>query len=122
MGHALWQIIQGSKARDVKTSWQWTGGMEATADTIPTGATSLKSMPLQRAFIRTLHLSLRPEGYCSICKALGGASLPDYAAIKISTLMVVGEEDKSAPLAGCEEMFKRTGGEKSMEVVRGMGL
>lgn len=56
-----------------------------------------------------------------MCKALGGASLPDYAAIKIPTLMVAGEEDKSAPLAGCEEMFKRTGGEKSMEIFKGMG-
>ncbi|KAF6224383.1 hypothetical protein HO133_010960 [Letharia lupina] len=97
------------------------GGMEAMADTIPTGATGSKSTPLQHAFIRTLLLSQRPEGYCSMCKALGGASPPDYAAIKMPTLMVAGEEDKSAPLAGCEEIFKRTGGEKSMEVVKGMG-
>ena len=56
-----------------------------------------------------------------MCEALGGASPPDYAAIKMPTLMVAGEEDKSAPLAGCEEIFERTGGEKSMEVVQAMG-
>ena len=92
------------------------------ADTIPTGATGSKSTPLQHAFIRTLLLSQRPEGDCSMCKALGGASPHDYAAIKMPTLMVAGKEDKSAPLTACEEIFKRTGGEKSMEVVKGMGF
>ena len=91
------------------------------ADVIPTGATGSKSTPLQHAFIRTLLLSQRPEGYCSMCKVMGGASPPDYAAIKMPTLMVAGEEDKSAPLAGCEEIFQKTGGEKSMEVVKGLG-
>lgn len=56
-----------------------------------------------------------------MCKAIGGASPPDYAAIKMPTLMVAGDEDKSAPLADCEEIYKRTGGEKFMEVVNGMG-
>lgn len=95
--------------------------MEAMADTIPTGATGSNSTPLQHAFIRTLLLSQRPEGYCSMCKALGDASPPDYAAIEMPTLMVAGKEDKSAPVAGCEEIFKRTGGKKSMEIVKGMG-
>ena len=54
-------------------------------------------------------------------QALGGASPPDHAAIKMPTLMVAGEEDKSAPLTGCEEIFKRTGGETSREVVKRMG-
>ena len=91
------------------------------ADIIPTAGTGSRSTPLQHAFIRTLLLSQRPEGYCSMCKALSDASPPDYAAIKMPTLIVAGEEDKSAPLAGCEEIYKRTGGEKSMEVVKGLG-
>lgn len=37
------------------------------------------------------------------------------------TLMVAEEEDKS-PLAGCEEISERTGGDKSMDVVEGVGL
>ena len=44
-----------------------------------------------------------------------------HPLIEMPTLMVAGEEDKSAPLAGCEEIYKRTGGEKSMEVVKGVG-
>ena len=98
-----------------------TGGMEAMADTTPTGATGSKSTPLHHAFIRTLLLSQRPEGYCSMGKAMRDASPPDYAAIKMPTLIVAADEDKSAPLAGCEEIYERTGGEKSMEVLKGIG-
>ena len=105
----------------MKMNSQCTGGMEAMADTTPTGATGSKSTHLQHAFTRTLLLSQRPAGYCSMYKALGGASPPDYAAIKMPTLMVAGEQDKSAPLTGCEEIYKRTGGETSMEVVKGIG-
>ena len=47
---------------------------------IDTSATDYETTPLQHAFIRTLLLSQRPEGYCSMCKALGDASPPDYAA------------------------------------------
>ena len=39
-----------------------------------------------------------------MCKALRDASPPDYAAVKVPTLMAAGEEGKSAPLAGCEEI------------------
>ena len=45
--------------------------------------------------------------------ALGDFSPPDYAAIKMPTSKVAGEEDKSAPLAGCEEIYRRTGGKDS---------
>lgn len=96
-------------------------GMEPLANTIPIGATGSKSTPLQHAMIRTLLLSQNPEGYCSMCKVIGGASPPDYAAIKIPTLLIAGSEDKSAPLAGCEEIYKRTGGKKKMEVMDGVG-
>lgn len=96
-------------------------GMEAMANSIPTGATGSKSTALQHAFIRTLLLSQKPDGYCSMCKAIGGARPPDYASIKMPTLMVASDEDKSAPQGNCEEIFKRTGGPKSMEVLKGVG-
>lgn len=95
--------------------------MEAMANTMPTGATGSNSTPLQHAFIRTLLLSQKPEGYCSMCKVIGGASPPDYASIKMPTLMVAADEDKSAPLANCKEIFEETGGPKSMEVLKGVG-
>ena len=87
---------------------------------IPTGATGSESTPLQHAFIRTLLLSRKPEGDCSMCSAPGGSSPPDYAAIMMPTLMVAEERDES-PLAGSKEIHEGTGGEKSVEVVKGMG-
>lgn len=97
-------------------------GMEAMADTIPTGATGSRSTSLQHAFIRQLLLAQNPKGYQSMCKVIGNAELPDYAAIEVPTLIIAGEEDKSAPLAGCEEIQKRIGSEnKQFKIVDKMG-
>lgn len=96
-------------------------GMEAMANTIPTAATGTKSTPLQHAMIRSLLLSQKVEGYSSMCRVVGGASSPDYAAVGIPTLLVAGEEDKRAPLKGCEEILRRLGGEKNMEIEKGVG-
>ena len=92
------------------------------ADTIPTGATGSRATPLQQAFIRQLLLAQNPRGYQSMCKVVGGAQVPDYASIQIPTLLIAGDEDKSAPLAGCEEIQKRIGCEgKQFKVVEKMG-
>ena len=96
-------------------------GMEPLANTIPTGATGSKSTSLQHAMIRSLLLSQKPEGYCSMCNVVASAVAPKYEDIEIPTLVIAGDEDKSAPLAGCEEIFKRTGGDKKMEVEKGVG-
>ena len=97
-------------------------GMEAMADTIPYGATGSNATPLQRAFIRQLLLSQNPKGYQSMCKVVASAEVPNYASIKIPTLIIAGAEDKSAPLAGCEEIQRRIGSEnKQFKVVEKMG-
>ncbi|KAK4692884.1 hypothetical protein P7C71_g4405, partial [Lecanoromycetidae sp. Uapishka_2] len=70
-------------------------GMEAMANTIPAGATGSKSTPLQHAMIRTLLLSQKSEGYCSMCKVIGGASVPNYEGVRMPTLLIAGEEDKT---------------------------
>ena len=92
--------------------------MEVKANTIPTRATGSKSTPLQHAFIRTLLFGSRAEGYFLIRKAPRDPSPPEYAAIRMPTLMNAGYEDKSAPLAGCEEIFKKIGRGKRMETVK----
>ena len=96
-------------------------GMEPLANTIPTGATGSRSTSLHHAMIRSLLLSQKPEGYCSMCNVVAKATPPDYGAIEIPTLLIAGDEDKSAPLAGCEEIFKRTGGKKRMEIEKAVG-
>ena len=57
-----------------------------------------------------------------MCKVVGGATAPDYASIKLPTLILAGEEDKSAPLTGCEDIQERIGsGNKQFKVVEKMG-
>jgi len=45
-------------------------GMESMADTLPMGATGRTATPTQRAFIRTLLLSQKPEGYVKMCQVI----------------------------------------------------
>lgn len=96
--------------------------MEAMAATVPTAATGPTATPLQHAFIRALLLSQRPAGYMSMCRVIGSATPPDYAKIRVPVLVVAGDEDKSAPLQGCEEILRRIGAEeKRIEVLEGVG-
>ena len=95
--------------------------MEAMADTLPEGATGSKSTPVHHAFIRALLLSTNPEAYISMCKLTGKVSPPDYAAIRMPTLMIAGTEDKGAPPPDCEEIVRRSGGKKKIEVLDGVG-
>ena len=114
--------------------------MEAMGDTVPvqgsvyhlpsrlksptdtTAATGSKSTPLQHALIRTLLMSQRPQGYISLCHVVASATPPDYESIKIPILIITSDEDKSAPLEGCQEIFRRIGVEgKRMTVLQGVG-
>ncbi|GJN90223.1 hypothetical protein Rhopal_003222-T1 [Rhodotorula paludigena] len=54
---------------------------------------SKQDSPLSGALVRTLVLGTKPEGYAAACRALAGASDPDYGAIKAETLVIAGEHD-----------------------------
>ncbi len=57
-----------------------------------------------------------------MCRVISSATPPNYAKIQVPVLMIAGEEDKSAPLQGCEEILKRIGTEeKRMVVLKGVG-
>ncbi|KAK3076105.1 hypothetical protein LTS18_013907 [Coniosporium uncinatum] len=97
-------------------------GMEAMADTVPYAAPAASASPLVRSFIRELLLGQDVKGYVSHCKVIAEAAVPDYAGIRSPVLLIAGEEDKSAPLEGCERMFGETGSEeKRMEVLERVG-
>ena len=97
-------------------------GMEPMANTIPAAATGKKASPIARAFIRELLLAQNPAGYISNCRVIANAKPPNYAKIAVPVLILVGEEDKSAPLERCEKMFEQMGtGEKEMEILKGVG-
>lgn len=98
------------------------GGMEAMASTIPNTATGSKATSLHHAFIRTLLLSQSSAGYVSLCRVIASATPPDYTKISAPVLILAGDEDKSAPLEGCRDIFKSIGSEKkSMNVYKGVG-
>ncbi|KAH7312926.1 3-oxoadipate enol-lactone hydrolase-like protein [Rhexocercosporidium sp. MPI-PUGE-AT-0058] len=99
-------------------------GLEPLANTIPTLATGSKSTSLHHAFIRSLILGTTPAGYISLCNAIANATKPDYASIDVPLLILAGEDDKTAPLAGAEAIAREygtKGGEKKVEVFRGVG-
>ncbi|KAI1061060.1 hypothetical protein LB507_010102 [Fusarium sp. FIESC RH6] len=80
-------------------------GMEPMAQTIPFAATGSKATLLQKAFIRTLLLSQKPEGYNALCGAIAKAEVPSYSTISSPVLVLAGEEDKTSPMADAQKIF-----------------
>lgn len=98
-------------------------GLEALANTIPTAATGSKASALQQAFIRSLILGTSPEGYISLCNVIAKASKPEYSNITVPLLILVGSEDKTAPLSGAEAILNAYGtskDEKKIEILDGI--
>lgn len=100
------------------------GGMQPMADTVPGGAVGSKTGPLVKAFIRELLIGTDPAGYVSMCRVIVGAAqtVPAYSDITCPVLIIAGEEDKSAPLAGCEKILGALGSnKKEIQVQKGLG-
>lgn len=94
------------------------------ANTIPTAATGSKASSLQHAFIRSLILGTSSEGYISLCNAIARAAKPHYSKIEVPSLILVGAEDKTAPLSGSEAILNAYGtkkGEKRIDILDGVG-
>ena len=99
-------------------------GIESLANSIPKGATGSKAGPVQHAFIRSLILGTSPEGYISLCSVIATAQPPDYGKARVPLLILVGAEDKTAPLAMSETILKSYGTgeeEKHIEILEGVG-
>ena len=89
-------------------------GMQPMADTVPWAAVGSQATSLQHAFIRELLLASQPDGYVSMCRVILGASEdpkkgPDYSKVKCPVYIIAGDEDKSAPLDGCNKMLEALG-------------
>ncbi|KAK5047818.1 hypothetical protein LTR84_006483 [Exophiala bonariae] len=99
-------------------------GIEAMANSIPHGATGPKATATQKGFIREMLLAQDPDGYIANCRAIEHATPPAYADVKCPVLIVAGDHDKSAPLAGCEYILGELGTpdeRKRLEVLTGIG-
>lgn len=96
--------------------------MEPLANSIPKAATNAKSTPLQQAIIRELLIGQDPKAYASHCKVIMEMKDPGFASVKAPTIILAGDEDKSAPMEGCELVLKQLGSDrKDLKVMKGVG-
>ena len=96
--------------------------MEPLSNTIPTSATNAKSTALQKSLIRELIIGQDPKSYASHCQVIVDAKEPDFRSIKVPALILAGEEDKSAPLEGCQFIHDNLGSsQKELKVMDGVG-
>ena len=92
----------GVKALSDRAQTVRAGGMSAVADTVAVAGISQKSLagrPLAKGMLRASLLSTSAFGYALACLALTKAVDPDYAAIRVPTLILAGAEDKTCPEA-----------------------
>lgn len=83
------------------------GNLFQIADAVPQLAPA-KSVPsLNRAFIRALIASQTPQGYAAACKVIVDAKPPSYAKVKAPVLLLVGDEDMTAPYDGCASVIEQ---------------
>ncbi|KAL9052893.1 MAG: hypothetical protein Q9162_005119 [Coniocarpon cinnabarinum] len=93
-------------------------GMQPMADTVPFSATAASATSLTHGFIRELLLASQPAGYVSMCRVINSVNLdarnaPDYGKVTCPVFVVAGDEDKSAPLSGCEKLLGSVGGQET---------
>ncbi|WP_207485239.1 alpha/beta fold hydrolase [Arenibaculum pallidiluteum] len=75
-------------------------GMRGIADAIVAGGTSddtKTNQPAVLAFVRESLMAQPPEGYAANCEALAGAKAADLSRIACPTLVLNGDQDRTAP-------------------------
>ncbi|GAA5920489.1 hypothetical protein JCM1841_003512 [Sporobolomyces salmonicolor] len=94
-------------------------GLSALVPQIVSGALSThtkETSPLSAAIVRALVLPTKPEAYAAACRALAGASDPDYSKIKAQTLVVAGQEDYMSGKDTTKFFEEKIGGAKVVEM------
>jgi esterase/lipase len=72
--------------------------------------------------IRELILGQDPKSYASHCRAIVDMKDPGFGSIKAPVLILAGDEDKSAPLDGCQYIYDHLGSQhKELKVMQGVG-
>ncbi len=101
------------------------GGMLAVIDDIITAGTSSHSKsenPIAISAVRLSLLGQDPEGYAKGCTALAGAAEAiDVKQIKVSALIITGDEDKASPPQVCEKYAEEIKGTKGVQVLSQVG-
>lgn len=76
-------------------------GMSSIADAIVAGGTSKDTKinnPSAAAFVRESIMAQSPEGYALNCEALAAAKAADLSGLQCETLLITGDEDRTAPV------------------------
>ncbi|KAL1301674.1 hypothetical protein AAFC00_005891 [Neodothiora populina] len=120
----VWPSADVTKVFEARVDKVAEEGMDPMADTVPYAAVGSKAQRVHSAFIRELVLGMDPAGYISLCRVVAYAykSPPQYAKVKCPTLIIAGDEDKSAPLPGCKNILENISStDKNMTVLDGVG-
>jgi len=99
-------------------------GMLAVSDAIPHAAVGSSCPPVVKAFIRELLMgqqAINVAGYAAACRAIASARAPEYSLITAPVYIIAGEEDKTAPVAGCLEIQRSMTNTNKMDVLPGVG-
>lgn len=96
--------------------------MEPMANAVPKAATNAKSTPVQRAMIRELIIGQDPKSYASHCDVILNMKDPGFSSIETPVVIIAGDEDQSAPMAGCEYIHEHLGSsQKELKVLKEVG-
>ncbi|GAA5852045.1 hypothetical protein JCM9279_005041 [Rhodotorula babjevae] len=82
-------------------------GMSAVVDQVVAAGLSERTRadsPLAVAMVRALVLGTKPEGYAAACRAVAGASDPEYGRIEAEALVVAGEFDVLSDTATADHL------------------
>jgi len=97
--------------------------MQGIANTLVTAATSSdtqRHLPSASAFVRESLMRQVPEGYARNCEALAQGVGVDASKVACPTLLLTGDEDKTAPSEAMTALTSRIAGARS-HVIAGCG-
>lgn len=87
-------------------SIQQAGNLFQISEAVPKMATAKETSVFSKAFIKTLILSQTSIGYSAACKVIVDATPPNYSAIKVPVLLIIGDQDYTAPYDGCGSVIE----------------
>ncbi|ANB13113.1 hypothetical protein AWJ20_1394 [Sugiyamaella lignohabitans] len=112
------QKVMANRAKTVRES----NSVIEIANSVAENAPGSLSTYLHRAFIRSLVSQQSPSGYAAMCEVIATAEPADYSKINIPVLILVGEDDKTAPYETCSKVIEHSlSGPTNVHKLRGVG-
>ncbi|CAH0051765.1 unnamed protein product [Clonostachys solani] len=108
------------RARDVRSKGMLASGTACTVADAGTSDFTKRYSPVAFAATRASLLATSPEGYAKACLALVNAPAIPFEKIKCPTLVVTGDEDKTAPVAAVSKIRERLPN-SGLEILRNTG-